>query len=67
MLHTGNIHVAKDFTYICVHYKINRDPQALQSVTADFFAYRLFSRFFRMAAPEAAHLKLSGQDRHVPP
>ena len=71
MLYTGNTHLADDFTYIYVHctcqHKINRAPQALLSVTADFFVFRLFSRFFRMAAPEATHLELSGQDRHVPP
>ena len=71
MLYIGNIHLSDDFAYICVHctyqHKINRDPQALMSITADFFACRLFSRFFRLAAPEATHLKLSGQDRHVPP
>ena len=65
MLYTDNIHLADDFTYICGHYtyqhKINRDPRVLLSVTADFFAYRLFSRFSRLAAPEAAHLELSGQ------
>ena len=66
MLYTDNIHLADDFTYICVHctcqHKINHDPRALQSVTADFFAYRPFSRFFRQAAPEVAHLELSGQN-----
>ena len=71
MIHTVNILLADDFTYIYVHctcqYKINHDPQALQSVTADFHAYRLFSRFSRLAAPKAAHLELSGQDRYVPP
>ena len=65
MIHTGNTHQADDFYYVCGHcthqHKINCNPQALQSVTADFFAYRLFSRFYRLAAPEAAHLELSGQ------
>ena len=71
MNHTGNIHLADDFTYICGHcpyqHKINRDPRALQSVTADFFVYRLFSRFSRLATPEATQLELSRQNRHVPP
>ena len=71
MLYIGNTHLADHFTYIYMHctcqHKINRDPRALQSVTADFYAYRLFSRFSRLAAPEVAHLELSGQDWHVPP
>ena len=71
MLYIGNIHLADDFTYIYMHctyqHKINRDPRALQSVTADFFAYRLFSRFFHLSIPEAAHLELSRQNRHGPP
>ena len=71
MIYTGNIHLADDFTYIYGHctcqHKINHDPKALLSVTVDFFVYRLFSRFSRLAAIEAAHLELSGQDRHVPP
>ena len=71
MLYTVNIHLADDFTYIWVHctcqHKINRYPQALQSVTADFYPYRLFSQFSRLTAPEAAHLELSRQNRHVPP
>ena len=71
MIHTGNIHLADDFTYMCGHciyqHKINRDLQALQSVTVVFFAYRLFSRFSRLAALEAAHLELSRQNQHVPP
>ena len=71
MLYTGNTHLADDFTYICVHctcqHKINRYPWGLQSITADFYAYKLFSRFSHLAAPEAAHLELFGQDRHVPP
>ena len=71
MLYTGYIYLADDVTYIwacCIrYYKINHDPRVLQSLTANFFAYRLFSRFSRLAAPEAAHLELSGQNRHVPP
>ena len=65
MIHTGNIHLADDFAYIHVHCtyqrKINRDPRALPSITVDFFTYRLFSRFSRLAAPEAAHLELYEQ------
>ena len=65
MIHTGNIYLADDLIYIYVYYtcqhKINRYPWALQSVTADFCAYRLFSHFSHLAAPEAAHLELSGQ------
>ena len=65
MLYTGNIHLADDFTYIYVHgtchHKINRNPRALQSLIADFFAYRLFSRFPHLAALEAVHLELSRQ------
>ena len=49
--------------YCTYQHKINRHPRALQSVTADFCAYRLFSRFSRLAAPEAAYLELSG---HIP-
>ena len=71
MLYTGNIHLADDFAYIHVNctyqHKINHDPRASQSVTADFFMDRPFSRFSRLAAPEVAHLELSGQNRHVPP
>ena len=71
MIHTGNIHLADDFTYIyghCIYqYKINHDPEALLSVTANFYVYRLFSRFSRLAALEAAHLELTGKDWHVPP
>ena len=71
MIHTGNIHLADDLTYICVYYtyqhKINRYTQALQFVTADFFAYRLFSRLSCLVVPKAVHLELSGKDRHVPP
>ena len=71
MLYTGNIYLADDFAYIHVHctyqHKINCDPWALQSITADFYAYRLFSRFSRLVAPDAAHMELSGQNRHVPP
>ena len=65
MIHTGNIHLADDFTYIygyCIYQrKINRYTQASLSVTADFCVYRLFSRFSRLAAPEAAHLELYEQ------
>ena len=65
MIHTGNIYVADDLIYIYVYctcqHKINHYPWALQSVTADFYAYWLFNRFSRLAAPEAAHLELSGQ------
>ena len=71
MLYTSYTYLADDVTYIWVHcvryYKINHDPRKSQSLTADFFSYRLFSRFSRLAAPEAAHLELSGQNRHVPP
>ena len=49
------------------YYKINHDPRALQSLIVDFFSIGCFSRFSRLAAPEAAHLELSGQNRHVPP
>ena len=67
MIYTGNIHLADDLIYIYMYctyqHKINRHPRALQSVTADFYAYRLFNRSSRMAAPEAAHLELS---RHRP-
>ena len=66
MLYTGYIYLADDVTYIwahCVHYsKINHDPRVLQCLTADFFSYRLFSRFSRLAASEAAHLKLFWQN-----
>ena len=47
-------------TYCMCRYEINRYPRALQSVTADFCADRLFNIFFCMAATEAAHLELSG-------
>ena len=71
MLYTGYIYLADDVTYIWVCYvcycKINQDPRASQSLTVDFFSYRLFSRFSHLAAPEAAHLELSGQNQHVPP
>ena len=64
MIHIGNIHLADDLIYVYGHctyqYKTNRDPQALLSVIADFCAYRLFSRFSRLAAPKAAYLELSG-------
>ena len=70
MLYTGNTHLADDFTYIHVHctcqHKINHNPRASQSLTVDFLLYRLFNQFSRLAAPEAAHLELSGQNRHVP-
>ena len=62
MLYTGYIYLADDVIYIWVHCscycKINHDPR---SFTIDFFSYRLFSRFFRLAAPEATHLELSGK------
>ena len=65
MFNTGYIYVADDVTYIwgcCIRYfEINHYPRALQSLTVDFFSYWLFSRFSRMAAPEAAYLELSGQ------
>ena len=65
MLYTGNICLADDLTYIYVYYtrehKINRYPRALQSVTSDFCAYQLFSRFSRLVAAEVAHLELSRQ------
>ena len=71
MIHIDNIHLADDVIYIYVHctcqHKINRYQRALQSVTANFCADRLFSRYSRVAAPEATHLELSGQNRHVPP
>ena len=47
--------------------EINHDLRVLQSLTTDFFSYRLFSRFSRLAAPKAAQLELSGQNQHVPP
>ena len=65
MLYTDNIYLADDliytYEYYTCQYEINRYPRALQSVTADFCGYRLFSRFSRLAAPKAAHLELSGQ------
>ena len=65
MIHTGNMYLVDDLIYIYVYYtyqhKLNCYPRVLQFVTADFYAYRLFSRFSRLAAPEAAHLELSGQ------
>ena len=71
MLYTSNTHLADDFTYICVHYacqhKINHNPWALLSVTADFSRLDRLVDFSRPAAPEAAHLELSRQNRHVPP
>ena len=71
MLYTGYIYLADDVTYIwarCIrYYKINHDPRVLQFLTVDFFSYRLFSRFSRLATPKAAHLELSGQNQHVPP
>ena len=64
MIHTDNIHLADDLIYIYVYctcqHKINRYPRALQSVIADFYVDRLFSRSSHMAAPEVAHLELSG-------
>ena len=63
MIHISNIYLADDLIYIYVYYtyqnKINRYPRALQFVTADFCAYRLFSRSSRIAAHKAAHLELS--------
>ena len=63
MLYTGNIYLVDDIIYIYEYYtyqyEINRYPWALQSVIADFYADWLFSRFSRLAAPEAAHLELS--------
>ena len=71
MLYTSYIYLADDVTYIwvhCIRYrKTNHDPRASHPLTVDFFSYRLFSRFSRLAAPEAAYLELSGQNRHVPP
>ena len=65
MLYTGYIYLADDVTYIwvrCIHYyKINHDPRVLHSLTVDFFSYRPFSLFSRLAAPKAAHLELSRQ------
>ena len=64
MIHTDNIHLADDLIYIYVQctyqHKINRYSRALQSVTVDFCTDRLFNRSSHMAAPEAAHLELSG-------
>ena len=40
----------------CQH-KINRDTRALQSVTADFFAYRPFSRFFPSGCSRSGTLR----------
>ena len=63
MLYNSYIYLGDDVTYIWAHciryYKINHDPRVLQSLTVDFFSYRLFSRFSCLAAPEAAHLELS--------
>ena len=71
MLYTGNIYLVDDIIYIYEYYtyqyEINRYPRALQSIIANFCAYRLFSRFLRLATPEVAHLELSGQNYHVPP
>ena len=71
MLYTSYTYLADDVTYIWAHciryYKINYDPRVLRSLTTDFFSYRLFNRFFRLTAPEAAHLELSGQNQHVSP
>ena len=64
MLYTSNIYLANDLIYIYEYYtyqyEINCYPWALQSVTVDFCVDRLFSHFSRLAAPEAAHLELSG-------
>ena len=64
MLYTDNICLADDliytYEYCTYQYEINRYPRALQSIIANFCAYRLFSRFLRLATPEAAHLELSG-------
>ena len=64
MLYTDNICLAKDliytYEYCTCQYEINLYPRALQSVTVDFYAYRLFNRSSHMAALEAAHLELSG-------
>ena len=64
MLYTDNIFLADDlmytYEYCTYQYEINRYPRALQFVIADFFAYQLFNHSSRMAAPEAAHLELSG-------
>ena len=64
MIHTSNIHLTDyliyTYEYGTCQYEINRYPRVLQSVTADFCAYRLFNRSSHMAAPEAAHLELSG-------
>ena len=69
MLYTSYIYLADDvslyYLYMGVLYllsEINHDPQASQSLTVDFFSYRLFSQFSHLAAPEAAHLELSGQN-----
>ena len=67
MLYTDNIYPADDliytYEYCTWQYEINHYPWALQSVTVDFCAYRLFNHSSHMAAPEAAHLELS---RHRP-
>ena len=70
MLYTGYIHLADDVTYIWVHCTCHHKAimtNESQSLTVDFFSYRLFSRFSCLAAPDAAHLELSGQNQHVPP
>ena len=64
MLYTSNIWLADVLIYIYVYctyqLKINRYLRALQSVTTDFCVDWQFSHLFRMAAPEATHLELSG-------
>ena len=64
MLYSDNICLADDriytYEYCTYQYEINRYPRALQSVTTDFYAYRLFNRSSRMVALEVAHLELSG-------
>ena len=63
MLYTGNICLADDLIYIYVYctyqHEVKCYPRALQSITVDFCAYRLFGRFSGLAALEAAHLELS--------
>ena len=63
MIYTGNIHLADDliytYEYYTCQYEINHYPWALQSITVNFCVYRPFSRFSRLAGPEAAHLELS--------
>ena len=49
MLYIGYIYLVDDVTYIwarCIrYYEINHELRVLQSLTADFFSYRLFDRF----------------------